>query len=263
MISSKNTVLRIVAGKVSEPFSVSIKSEAPVKSVAWQVLDKDGAAVCEGASASANFDGSFEAMAWSVECPTLYTINLKVEYENGDTEELSDRFGYRYMSTQGGNFYLNGYPFYMRAYIRGCAAHEHQNNCNLSEYEFYKKNILMAKSYGYNTIRFHSVIPPEECFRAADEYGILIHIEMRKSKDNYDNLREMLLGKNDFLSNEYLHEIINTLYNHPSFMVYCIGNEIRQPGQKPRVREIAEIVKREDPTRLFIDTCAHGEYDRG
>ncbi len=263
MISPKNTTLRIVAGKVSEPFSVSIKSEAAVKNVAWQVFDKDGARVCEGVSASANFEGSFEALAWSVEKPNLYTIKMTVEYENGDSEELSDRFGYRYMSTVGGNFYLNGYPFYMRAYIRGCAAHEHQNNCNLSEYEFYKKNILMAKSYGYNTIRFHSVIPPEECFRAADEYGILIHIEMRKSKDNYDNLREMLLGKNDFLSNEYLHEIINTLYNHPSFMVYCIGNEIRQPGQKPRVREIAEIVKSEDPTRLFIDTCAHGEYDRG
>ena len=37
------------------------------------------------------------------------------------------------------------------------------------EYEFYKKNIRMAKSYGFNTIRFHSVVPPEECFRAADE----------------------------------------------------------------------------------------------
>ena len=263
MISSNNTVLRIVAGKVSEPFSVSIKSQSSVKSVSFAVFDASGNSVSSGVAASADFKASFAAKAWSVESPTLYTLKLKVEYENGDAEELSDRFGFRYMSTEGGNFYLNGYPFYMRAYIRGCAAHEHENNCNLSDYEFYKKNILMAKSYGYNTIRFHSVIPPEACFRAADEYGILIHIEMRKSKDNYDNLREMLLGKNDFLSNEYLHEIINTLYNHPSFMVYCIGNEIRQPGQKPRVREIAEIVKREDPTRLFIDTCAHGEYDRG
>ena len=262
MITSKNTVLRIVAGKVEEPFSVSIRSEAAVKSVSWSVFDKDGKEQASGAALSADFNGSFAASAWSVENPTLYTIKLKIEYENGESEELSDRFGYRYMSTEGGNFYLNGYPFYMRAYIRGCAAHEHENNCNLSEYDFYKKNILMAKSYGYNTIRFHSVIPPEECFRAADEYGILIHIEMRKSKDDYNNLREMLYGKNDFLSNEYLHEIINTLYNHPSFMVYCIGNEIRQPGQKPRVREIAEIVKAEDPTRLFIDTCAHGEYDR-
>ena len=142
MISSKSTVLRIVAGKVSEPFSVSIRSELAVKSVAWQVSDSEGCIKASGIASSANFEGSFEAMAWSVERPTLYTLNLKIEYENGDTEELSDKFGYRYMSCDGGNFYLNGYPFYMRAYIRGCAAHEHENNCNLSDYEFIKRIYL-------------------------------------------------------------------------------------------------------------------------
>ncbi len=262
MISSKNTVLRIVAGKVDEPFSVRIIGDAAVKSAAWQVFDKAGAVVCEGASSSANFEGSFEASAWSVERPTLYTIKLKIEYENGEREELSDRFGFRYFNADEKNIYLNGFPFYMRGYIRGCAAHEHENNCNLSEYEFYKKNILMAKSYGYNTIRFHSVVPSEECFRAADDLGILIHIEIRKVNDNYDNIREMLLGKNDFISDDELMEIINSLYNHPSFMVYCVGNELRFPGKKPRVSEIREIIRREDSTRLFLDTCADGEYDR-
>ena len=59
-----------------------------------------------------------------------------------------------------------------------------------------------------------------------------------------------------------IYEIINSLYNHPSFMVYCVGNELRFPGKKPRVSEIREIIRREDPTRLFLDTCADGEYDR-
>ena len=44
----------------------------------------------------------------------------------------------------------------MRAYIRGAAAHAHQNNCGLPDYEFYKKNIQMAESYLFNTIRFNS-----------------------------------------------------------------------------------------------------------
>ena len=85
---------------------------------------------------------------------------------------------------------------------------------------------------------------------------------MRREKTAYDNLHEMLYGKNDFVSNEELTEIIHSLYNHPSFMAYCVGNEIREPGKKPRIREIRDIVKENDPTRLFIDTCAHGEYDR-
>ena len=262
MITSLKTVLRIIAGKTDEPFSARIIAEKEVKSLSWSVLDGNGKECASGRAESAEFGGKFEAMPWSIANPVLYTLSVKVEYSDGTAEEMSDRFGYRYISAEGKNFYLNGFPFYMRAYIRGAAAHEHQNNCGLSEYDFYKKNILMAKSYGYNTIRFHSVVPPEECFRAADELGILIHIEMRREDDDYKNLEEMLYGKNDFLSDEQLMRIIDSLYNHPSFMVYCIGNEIREPGKKARVAEIANIIKREDKTRLFIDTCAHGEYDR-
>ena len=262
MITAIGTVLRIVAARTNEPFFVKIISEKSVVACSWRVTDSNGAECASGVAKSAEFVGKFDAEPWSIASPKLYTLNVEIEYEDGTREELSDRFGFRYVTAEGKNFYLNGYPFYMRGYIRGCAAHEHQNNCALSEYDFYKKNIIMAKSYGYNTIRFHSVIPPEECFRAADELGIMIHIEMRREDDDYKNLEEMLYGKNDFLSDEQLMGIINSLYNHPSFMVYCIGNEIREPGKKQRVSEIAKIIKREDKTRLFIDTCAHGEYDR-
>lgn len=101
----------------------------------------------------------------------------------------------------------------------------------------------MAKKYGFNAIRFHSTIPPRECFEVADEEGIVIHIEMRAENEEYENLTEMLYGKNDFVSDEELIEIIHTLYNHPSFMVYCVGNEIREPGKKPRIKEIRDFIK--------------------
>jgi len=262
MLTENKTILKITAGKVSEGFKAEIISENTIKNISWTVCDNAGALQTQGDSTNTTISAIFEAKAWSVEKPELYTFVATITYENGEIEEISDRFGFRYFETDEKYIYLNGFPFYMRAYIRGAAAHEHQNNCNLSEYEFYKKNIRMAKSYGFNTIRFHSVVPPEECFRAADEEGILIHIEMRKEHDDYNNLQEMLYGKNDFITDEALIEIINSLYNHPSFMVYCVGNEIREPGKKPRIKEISEIVKKNDPTRLFIDTCAHGEYDR-
>ena len=266
MTSDKKTVLKITASKPELDATASIAAPQSIKSVAWCVKDANGDVKIEGKE---NCDGTrvefsfkFDAKPWSVESPTVYTLYVNICYQNGECEELSDGFGYRYFSVDENYIYLNGFPFYMRAYIRGAAAHEHQNNCALSEYDFYKKNILMAKSYGYNTIRFHSVVPPEECFRAADELGILIHIEMRAEKMDYDNVVEMLYGKNQFVTNEELIEIINRLYNHPSFMVYCVGNEIRQPGKKPRIREIRDFIKENDPTRLFIDTCAHGEFDR-
>ena len=263
MITQNNTVLKITAGKAENGFNAEIISDKSIKTVKWSVKDAGGTKKAEGISDDGkNICSAFDAEQWSVLKPALYTFTAQIIFESGETEEISDRFGFRWFETDEKYIYLNGFPFYMRAYIRGAAAHEHQNNCNLSEIEFYRKNIRMAKSYGYNTIRFHSVIPPEECFKAADEEGILIHIEMRKENDDYDNLQEMLYGKDDFITNDALLEIINTLYNHPSFMVYCVGNEIREPGKKPRVKEIRDFIKQNDPTRLFIDTCAHGEYDR-
>ena len=263
MITSKNTVLKIDAGKVSEGFSAKIISEEPINKISWSVKDRNGIIKANGESMGEKIISEcFDALPWSVESPNLYTFDAQILYKSGEKEKISDKFGYRYFETDEKYIYLNGFPFYMRAYIRGAAAHEHQNNCNLSEYDFYKKNIEMAKSYGFNTIRFHSIVPPEECFRAADELGILIHIEMRAEKSEYDNLQEMIHGKDDFVSNDELIDIINTLYNHPSFMVYCVGNEIRQPGKRPRIKEIRDFIKKHDPNRLFIDTCAHGEYDR-
>ncbi len=266
MVSSKNTVLKIIAANSKDPASFVVEAKTKIATVDWCIQDAHGNSIVSGKIKSnatrVEFTAKFDAEAWSVEKPVIYKFFVNICYQNGESEELFDSFGFRYFSVDNKNIYLNGFPFYMRAYIRGAAAHEHQNNCSLSEYDFYKKNILMAKSYGYNTIRFHSVVPPDECFRAADELGMLIHIEMRAESSDYDNLEEMLYGKNDFVSDDELIAVINRLYNHPSFMVYCVGNEIREPGKKPRIREIRDFIKKNDPTRLFIDTCAHGEFDR-
>ena len=262
MVTKNKTVLRLSAARPENGLGVSIFSENEIHACDYKITDRTGKLLLNGCERKSVFAVNFNGDLWSVENPVMYDFEITVKFADGSEETITDSFGFRFFDCDEKNLYLNGYPFFMRAYIRGCAAHEHQNNCNLPEYEFYKKNILMAKSYGFNTIRFHSVIPPEECFRAADDNGILIHVEMRAEQTEYDNWHEMIYGKEDFISNEELIEIINNLYNHPSFAVYCVGNEIREPGKRPRIREIRDFIKKEDPNRLFIDTCAHGEYDR-
>ena len=266
MITAKKTILKITAKEPQMGVVVEILAEKEIQDCHWSITDAVGN-VCRkgnvtGTDSMVQLTACFEAQMWSVADPVLYTFSAELNYKDGSVETIRDRFGFRYFSCDNKYIYLNGYPFYVRAYIRGCTAHEHENNCRLVSKEFYRKNILMAKKYGFNAIRFHSVVPPRECFEAADELGILIHIETRAENEDYNNLTEMLYGKNDFVSDKELQETIDTLYNHPSFMVYCIGNEIRMPGKTPRIREIRDYIKKKDPTRLFIDTCAHGEYDR-
>lgn len=57
-------------------------------------------------------------------------------------------------------------------------------------------------------------------------------------------------------------DTIKKLRNHPCIFSYCMGNEIRNPGTNPFAKEIADVTRRLDPQKLFIDTCAHGEFDR-
>lgn len=266
MISSLDTILKITAGDNDKPVNIEINSKKKVLSYNWEIKDSREEVKASGKGSvnenAFSFEASFAADMWSINTPVLYSLSVTLYYEDNTEETLSDRFGFRTFYSDEKYIYLNSYPFYMRAYIRGCSAHEHKNNCNLTEYEYYKKNFLAAKSYGFNAVRFHSVIPPEACFCAADELGMLIHIETRKEKSEYDNLQEMLNGYDDLIADSELLKVINTLYNHPSLMVYCIGNELRSPSKNPRIREICELIKKNDPTRLFIDTCAHGEYDR-
>ena len=202
MITARNTILKLTALETTKPMNVEIIAEKEVASVKWEVKENgENMPVLASGKENSNAERvSFDVVvtepkAWSVEAPNLYVVTVKITFADGEVEEVTDRVGYRYFAADENNLYLNGFPFYMRGYIRGIPAHDHANNCNLEEREFYKKNILAAKSYGFNTIRFHSTIPPRACFDVADELGILIHIEMRIQNDNYDNLEEMLYDK--------------------------------------------------------------------
>ena len=200
-------------------------------------------------------------LLWSVSEPNLYAYEVKVSYTDGTEERKCGKFGFRTLSTNGKTVCVNGKPLFVRGYIRGTTAHEHSNLTNLSDYEFYKKNITQAKKFGFNFVRFHSVVPSEAFFEAADELGLLVHIELRPPHDIYNNLDEMVTSGSAAVSEDFLEGVVNRLYNHPSLAVYCMGNEIKNAGTGV-VRETRALLDRLDGTRLFIDTCAWGKNNR-
>lgn len=245
--------------------AVALHTEKKVTGAVCRIFNAEEKCVTETNVALENnsFFVSIEnPVLWMIENPYLYRLCAEITYEDGTCEAVSDTFGMRSLGTCGRDILLNGKPFYMRAVIRGTICHDHENILDLDEEEFYAKFIRTAKEYGFNTIRFHSRIPPKGCFRAADKLGMFIHIELRTKDEEYNNLEEMVNGVEVYVSDEKIRETAYSLMNHPSFMVYCIGNEIKHPGDNPRVREIASVIKETDPSRLFIDTCAHGEFDR-
>lgn len=213
---------------------------------------------------SDNFTGGFNIenpVLWSLSSPELYDYSAEMVFLDGEKECVCGKFAFREISKNEKNILLNGKPVFIRGFIRGAKAHDHANLYNLSLKEFYLKNLTEAKKFGFNFVRFHSVVPEEELFEAADEVGMLVHIELRPPHDIYNNLEEMVTTGKAIVPEEFIEETVNKCFNHPSLCVYCIGNEIKRAGAED-IRKVREKINELDGTRLFLDTCAWGKNNR-
>jgi hypothetical protein len=195
------------------------------------------------------FDAS-ELRHWSPADPVLYRLRA---------EGIDERFGYCELRTfSNTDVLLNGERIYLRGYIRGAKAHEHPNMTGGTLKDAAVKNIRQAKKYGFNLVRFHSTIPTPEFIEAADEEGLLIHVEIGFAYE-YDSQ-----GNKTSLSmdNAAWRETILKYRNHPSLAIFCIGNEMHNSGHQPEVRKLYALGRELAPGKLIMDNSGWGEYDR-
>ncbi len=265
MITDLGTIVKICTANIDGNGKIYLQSQNVIKQISLTVKDKTNkqyefSFLVDSREVEKDFKIDSPNI-WSTYAPNLYNYELKIVYEDG-CETVSGAFGFRTLATDGKNITLNGTPIFIRGFIRGIKCHDHKNNCNLSEYDFYKKNLTQAKKFGFNYVRFHSTIPSETFLQVADEVGMLIHIELRPHNDEYNNLSEMLFSTRDLVPNEFVKNAIDKVYNHPSLAVYCIGNELKSLSRPERIVELGAFIKATDPTRLFVDTCAWGAKDR-
>lgn len=236
--------------------------ETPEPLDSYCICDGEGKAVdcplliskpCEN-----GFVTTFDASAltpWAVHEPVLYTIEA-----NGEIV----RFGHTEIKTmQNKMILLNEKPIYLRGYIRGIIAHEHPNMTGGTDYEAACKNIRQAKKYGFNLVRFHTTVPSEDFLRAADELGLLVHVETGFLFERTVNpetgkpMKRVL----DFGEGRW-ENTVRSLRNHPSVAVFCIGNEMHCSAHFPEVHEMVALGRKLAPNKIIMDNCGWGEYDR-
>jgi hypothetical protein len=192
------------------------------------------------------------AQYWDEFHPTLYKaeITLQAEqnrkrYNNTKTVE----FGLKEWSTSGTRFTINARPVFIRGTVN-CAefpltAYPAMDTAQWSHI------FNTCKAYGLNLVRFHSWCPPEAAFVAADRIGIYLQVE------NSD--WRFTIGKdssvNRFLTEE-ADRILKTYGNHPSFAMFCEGNELVGPS----VNEfLSTLVKRwkKDSRHLYSGSSGY------
>ena len=196
--------LRDVAVLISEDCKVAtVKVDAAdAARFEWSVTEDDK--VIKSGVADGDFSFDTEGLElWSPERPKLYTLCVKC----GEAT-LERSFGVRRLTVDGVHFRLNGEPYYLRGICEHCYYPETVQPPH--DKAFYYNVIKKIKELGFNYIRFHTYIPTEEYMTAADELGILMHVE----SPNNTTLEEW-------------KQIVAFCRRHTSTVIYCCGNELQ------------------------------------
>lgn len=179
---------------------------------------------------------------WSPEHPNLYGAKIELLQGSQVVQTRHERFGVRKLEVRGKEFYLNGKPFFVRAF--GDDSVYPIDGLTPADRAFHAKHLQVAHRAGFNYVRTHTHAEVPEYFEAADEVGILIQPEMSYYFDNpeddfgYDPMSD-------------LEEICITYRRYPSFGCYSGGNEGSFGPYAGKA--VAEWIKRNDPGRLYIE----------
>lgn len=186
---------------------------------------------------------------WSVDQPNLYTLKTQLYREGRILDEVSTVFGVRsfHFDHQNG-FYLNE----KLLKIKGVCMHHDLGALGAAfNLAAAKRQLKILKEMGCNAIRFSHNPPASEILDLCDQMGFLVIDEAfdmwQKRKNKFDyHLDFKEWHKKD------IEAMVLRDRNHPSVMMWSIGNEIREQFDSAGTtitKELVSIVKSLDPSR--------------
>ncbi|OKP70036.1 glycoside hydrolase [Paenibacillus sp. P3E] len=183
-----------------------------------------------------------QPLLWDIGSPHLYTLRTELLDQDGIMEVEEQAFGFRTveLDSQKG-FFLNGR--YVKIY--GVCQH-HDLGCLGAAVNktALRRQFVLLQEMGVNAIRTAHNMPAVELMELADEMGVLIVSEAfdmwERSKTPYDYAR--------FFPEWWKKDIASWVRrdrNHPSLIMWSIGNEIYDTHADDRGQELTWMLQDE------------------
>ena len=185
---------------------------------------------------------------WYTDRPALYVARTTVETENG-VDVYDTPFGFRELEWREDGFYLNGWKTFLKGV---CLHHDAGALGAVWNEDAWVRRLQMLKAMGCNAIRCSHNPPAPELLDLCDKMGFLVMDELTdtwtwpKKENGYATLFDEWAEKD-------LVAMIRRDRNHPSVILWSIGNECGEQGDPTRwwiPQMLTDICHREDPTRL-------------
>ena len=190
---------------------------------------------------------------WDEEHPDLYQCRVTLKKEGDVADEAAVSFGMRIVTWSGDGFFVNGNP----VLLRGACIH-HDNGvlgaCAFRDAEWRRVKIL--KEAGFNAIRSAHNPISKAMLDACDALGMYVMDEtfdmwiIHKNPYDYGDEAFRQWWKQD------VSAMVSKDYNHPSVVMYSIGNEISELGLaegQEICRQMADFIRDMDKSRAI--TC--------
>lgn len=184
---------------------------------------------------------------WTIEEPALYAAVSTLEAA-GATAEYKTVFGIRTARFMPDGFYLNG----EKTFIKGVCLHHDSGALGAVWNETaWVRRLNMLKQMGCNGIRTAHNPPAPELLDLCDRMGFVVMDELTDTWTVPKKPNGYALIFDEWHERD-LKDLISRDRNHPSVVLWSIGNEVGEQGYADKwhiAYELTQIAHREDPSR--------------
>ena len=248
---SANVVIKTnVANETADQLSVKLVT---------RIIDPEGDEVAKTESQqqiNVNTSGEFAQefsvstpQLWSTDSPALYTAVSEVYRDSKLADKAETKFGIRTISFDATNgFRLNGKMIKLRG---GCVHHDNGPLGSKAYDRAEERRVELLKGSGFNAIRCAHNPPSPAFLDACDRLGMLVIDEAFDMWRIANNPYDYHLYFDEWWQKD-IESMVLRDRNHPSVIIWSIGNEIRDM-ENPKVIEVAKLlgdhIRHLEPTR--------------
>lgn len=186
---------------------------------------------------------------WDEYNPYLYTCESKLSAGGRCVDTACDTFGIRTLSLDAARgFRVNG----KAVNLRGACIHHDSGLLGAATYEDAQmRQIELLKAAGFNSVRISHHPAAPALLRACDKFGVYV---MDEFSDMWLRAKNDLDYALDFEKNwkSDVTLMVRKDFNHPSVVLYSVGNEIPEIGTdagSDLCARISSLIRSLDPTR--------------
>jgi beta-galactosidase len=189
-------------------------------------------------------------LLWSPETPNLYRLESVVKVDGKAIDVETTTFGIRSLEWSAAKgFLLNGKSVKMKG---GCVHHDDGVMGAVSLPRAEERKVELLKASGYNAVRCAHNPPAPSFLDACDRLGMLVLDEAFDCWREGKNPGDYHLAFDDWWERDIENMVLRD-YNHPSVVLWSIGNEVFERDGRSNgaaiARRLAEKVRTLDPTR--------------